>query len=414
MKMEHLIYVTVAVCLVAGVAAAQPLDGRKIHLKANDYKSVNVPIRLPYEGPAVDGVVRVVETDTKKVMPATLRNGELTFVAEGAMPGTEHDYVVEVAEAEEGYVPHVVITKQEGKEILDVVIDDQLFTRFHYSADWKKPFLWPVLSEGEVSVTRDYPMEVGDTPKFAQDHPHHKSLWCAYGEVNGADCWAEGGGSGFQVVKNVTYGSGDAYGWVMAEVSWQDGEHKHLMTEHREYRFYATPEDARLIDSMVAFNADSGDVALTDTKEGGIVAVRMRPELSYRYADITNEHGDKGERECWGKPSAWCDYSGEMEDLGYRGLAVFDYPKNLRHPTSWHVRKYGLMGANCFGYSYFIDKDYNKPLLPSDNGDYTIEDGDTLSFYHRVYVHSGDVEEAAVAERYSDFATPPQVEWAAE
>ncbi len=414
MRTKQLSCLCVLFSLVAGLAAAQPLDGRTIELKANDYKSLNVPVRLPYDGPAPDGVVRVRERATQKLMPATVRNGELVFVAEGAMPGTAHTYTVEVAEAEPGYVPRVVIKPQEGKEILDVVIDDQLFTRFHYSKDWKKPFLWPVLSEGEVGVTRDYPMETGDTPKFAQDHPHHKSLYCAYGEVNGADLWAEGEGSGFQAVQNVTYGSGDAYGWIMAEVSWDDGEHKHIMTEHREYRFYATPVDGRLLDQMVRFVADSGDVALTDTKEGGIVAVRMRPELSYRDAVITNALGDSGEQECWGKPSPWCDYSGEMKEIGFRGLAVFDYPTNLRYPTCWHVRNYGLMGANCFGYSYFAEKDYNKPLLPSDNGDYTIQDGEELSFYHRVFVHSGDVKAAAVADRHADFATPPKAEWAAE
>jgi hypothetical protein len=59
------------------------------------------------------------------------------------------------------------------------------------------------------------------------------------------------------------------------------------------------------------------------------------------------------------------------------------------------------MGANAFGYSHF----YNGTR----NGDYTVEDGGTLSFSYRIYVHSGDVKKADVAGYYEDFANPPTV-----
>jgi hypothetical protein len=101
-----------------------------------------------------------------------------------------------------------------------------------------------------------------------------------------------------------------------------------------------------------------------------------------------------------------------MDGIGWRGLAVFDHPTNLRYPTSWHVRSYGLMGANPFGYSYFKEKEYNKGLLPTENGDTIIKNKEKLSFKHRVYVHSGDVKKAEVAERFANFATPPEVKWA--
>jgi len=31
------------------------------------------------------------------------------------------------------------------------------------------------------------------------------------------------------------------------------------------------------------------------------------------------------------------------------GIAVFDHPSNPRHPTTWHVRDYGLFAANPLG-----------------------------------------------------------------
>ena len=86
---------------------------------------------------------------------------------------------------------------------------------------------------------------------------------------------------------------------------------------------------------------------------------------------ITNALGDKGEKTLWGKPSPWCDFTGDVPKAGLRGIAIFDNPANLRYPTSWHVRDYGLMGANCFGYSHFSKEAYNKGLIP-ENGDYLL------------------------------------------
>jgi len=408
---------------LAPLALAEGVVGAKITLKAGDTKVLDAPLSLPYGGPELDGHLSVVEEKTGKRFPATIRDGEFIFVTEGAMPNTEHTYTVEFEEKSPTVSRKVVVKQQGDKPILDVFIEDVHFTSYHYSNENKKPFLWPVYSEGQIGVTRDWPMGEQEG-KLGKDHPHHKSFWAAYGEVSlvnqdgeGSgvwDCWAEGENSGYQHSGEVTYGSGDAFGWIKAVNTWQDKDHNPLLTEEREYRFYCTPEKGRLVDCFVTFKADRGPVMFHDTKEGGMVAIRMRPELSYDNGIITNALGDVGEENCWGKPSPWCDYSGPIEGAGWRGLAVFDHPTNLRYPTSWHVRKYGLMGANPFGYSYFKDKEYNQGLLPTENGDYLIKNKESLSFKHRVYVHRGDVEQAAVADRYADFATPPEVEWVVE
>lgn len=405
---------------LAPLAWAADIENAQITLKAGDSKVLNAPVTLPYDGDAPDGRLYVVDETTGKEFAATIRDGEFVFVPEGAMPNTEHTYTVKVGEA--SAAPRVRVAQQGDKPIVDVFIDDVHFTSYHYSNEYKKPFLWPVNAAGQVGVTRDWPMGEQEGNK-GKDHPHHKSLYAAYGEIslltqdNGEggspiwDCWGEGKNSGFQHSGEVTFGSGDAYGWIKAKNTWQDKDHNALLTEEREYRFYATPEDARLLDAFVTFTADRGPVMFHDTKEGGIMAVRMRPELSYENAVITNAHGDVGEANTWGKPAAWCDYSGNMDGVGWRGLAVFDHPSNLRHPTSWHVRDYGLMGANPFGYSYFKEKAHNEGLLPMENGDYLIKNKEQLQFTHRVYVHSGNVEEAAVADRYADFASPPEAKW---
>jgi hypothetical protein len=76
-----------------------------------------------------------------------------------------------------------------------------------------------------------------------------------------------------------------------------------------------------------------------------------------------------------------------------------DHPTNLRYPTQWHVRNYGLMTANCFGWSYYQN---DKTV----DGSHTMPAGSRLSFSYRVYIHSGSAER--VAGRFLDFAFPPQ------
>ena len=77
-----------------------------------------------------------------------------------------------------------------------------------------------------------------------------------------------------------------------------------------------------------------------------------------------------------------------------------DHPDNLRYPTQWHVRNYGLMTANCFGWSYYKDD-------KSIDGSYTLAAHTDRVFRYRVVVHPGRA--GTVSARFVDFAFPPQV-----
>ncbi|HOV32241.1 MAG TPA: PmoA family protein [Candidatus Hydrogenedens sp.] len=407
--MPILVFTVIFMILLNIYASSESLEQMKIQLKAGDYNLVNPIISLPCQATLPDNkIVSIFEPKTGKEFPATLRNGEFVCIPEGALANTEHTYDVKVVDKPLEYVPHVQVIPGDKPDTLKVIVDDKLLTVYYYGKEWKKPFLWPLMSENQVSITRDYPMESEGTPKFAQDHPHHKSFWSAYGDINGVNVWEESKETGCQQVENVSYGSGDAYGWIISNNKWLDKDGNLIVKENREYRFFTTPEKSRLFDAYVSFVADENDVVFKDTKEGGIVAARMHPEISSK-GIITIANGETGENNVWGKPTPWCDYSAEMKDVGWRGLAIFDNPSNLRYPTSWHVRKYGLFGANCFGYSYFREKEYNKNL--PENGDYTIKKGDTLTFHYRMYIHSGNVKDAQVNEQARNFQDTLKVDW---
>jgi hypothetical protein len=119
----------------------------------------------------------------------------------------------------------------------------------------------------------------------------------------------------------------------------------------------------------------------------------------------TGGHGHivtaKGDRDgaAWGKRADWCDYHAEHNGKTY-GVAIFDHPQNLRHPTWWMARDYGLFGANPFGWH-----DYEKEFAKDPHkGDYTIPAGGSLTLRYRFYFHVGDEAAAKVAERYAEYS----------
>lgn len=398
MKRTFFVSLGVALALFYGANAA----AHDINVEAAKEVPGPAPLSLPLDDHLEDDNVMVEDEATGRVYPATVRNGQLTFIVPEGLKKGGHTFL-----AVEGFASRApgVELEKDGNSIF-VSIDGLPFTAYRFPEDGRKPYLWPVLADGETGVTRDWPMVEGGE---SRDHVHQKSMWTAYGDVNGVDTWGEAGSkAGYQTVKDVSFGSGDAYGWIVSENVWEDGDHKPLLDETREYRFYSTRSEAmRFFDVRVTFTASYGDVKFGDTKEGGIFALRIRPEMqANKKGVITNALGGKGEKECWGKAAAWCDYSGAIEGVGTFGAAVFDHPDNLRHPTRWHVRNYGLMGANCFGLSYFVGED--------ENGDYTVNDQESLTFNYRVYFHHGNADEAKVAEHYALYANPPQVSWAIE
>src|SRR5262249_53884644 len=110
---------------------------------------------------------------------------------------------------------------------------------------------------------------------------------------------------------------------------------------------------------------------------------------------LTNDAGKTGEKDIWGYPAHWCDYSGPL-DGKTAGIAVFDSPRNP--PAAWHARGYGLLAANPFG--------RNAAGFPSQKGKtdlVRIEKGKELNLQYAIYAHAGDAKTGKVAEVYEAF-----------
>ncbi|MBV9125774.1 MAG: PmoA family protein [Planctomycetes bacterium] len=300
------------------------------------------------------------------------------------------------------------VTIQVGKDHVDFLVGKELVTRYHTGPDLAKPYAWPVYGPHQVPLTRAWPMEKA-LPGGSTDHVHQKSLWFGHGDiipegvplkqkskgVEGVDYWAEAPGHGREVCTEVGKPHEDRnHGWITTHNDWLTAEGTKILDETRTlhlYDFGAT----RLLVFDIDLRADV-PVTFGDTKEG-TMGVRVNDLIAEAHGrgKIENAEGKVGEKACWGRPSAWCDYSGPIEGR-VEGIAILDDPSNP--PACWHSRAYGLMAANPFGRAKS-----GFPAMKGKTDLIHLARGEHLKFRYGVLLHPGDAKEGKVGHYYQEF-----------
>lgn len=289
-----------------------------------------------------------------------------------------------------------------------VEIGGQLFTEYVFKGS-TKPYLYPVLAADGTGMTRDYPMKKG-VPGDVEDHVHHRSMFFTHGDVNGLDFWAEPGGArqGRIIPESVEQSVKKGVGEIVSHNKWVGPDNTVHLTDDTIIRIRPTPDGGRFVDFEVTLKAPKDKpVTFGDTKEGSM-AIRlplwMTPSHNIgkgkKYegkGTIINADGITNDA-TWGKRSTWVDYYAPKDGKVY-GVAMFDHPKNPRHPTWWHVRSYALFAANPFG-KHDFENLKNEPHA----GDFVIPAGGSATFRWRSYFHMGDEKTAKIAEHYKEYA----------
>jgi len=399
-------FVCLGLALTTFTSVGHGADIKEVVVKAGNYDRVNCPVQVVSETPIAPGALKSLKAPDGKLIPVQVRKLTKSSVVTFIPPKMAARQTLHLTPSDQEAPVEKVVLKKAGEGKIDIEVGGGLVTSFCYPADAEKPYLYPVIGPKGTRLTRGYPMETIDYEDGARDHPHHRSLWVAHGDVNGANFWHISRDRSQQDVQKVekidVMASGAVYGRLVAQINWNRADGSRVVKEQREYVFYNTPEDCRIIDSIVTFTATDGDVKFGDTKEGGLCSLRLNPQIDESHGNgvMRNAAGGKGAGECWGKRAAWCDYCGTI-DGAVVGVSVFDHPTNLRHPTWWHIRDYGLYTANCFGLRYFEN------LNDKHAGDYTLAAGKTLTFQYRIILHEGDTDQAKIAEHYGGFAGQP-------
>ncbi len=185
------------------------------------------------------------------------------------------------------------------------------------------------------------------------------------------------------------------------QLEWEDIDRKPLLKETRTVQILVYPDGARAIDLKSEYTA-LADVTFGDTKEAGLIAVRVVKALSKdENLSLANEKEEpqdrKGMDACWGKIGRWGDISGTIDGKPY-GIAIFDHPSNWKFPSRWHIRDYGLMSPNSFGLH-----DYNK-TANEHLGEMKLAKDQSAAFHYRVVIHASTAHDAKLDEKWSEFA----------
>ena len=284
------------------------------------------------------------------------------------------------------------VTAEKSAAGVVIKIDGQLFTE--YLTDFNgTPILWPINGPTGQPVTRAHPMAEGPEAE-RKDHVHHRSLWFTHGDVNGLSFWH------IETIKHREFlkiESG-ATARVVTVNDWIDGDGKKVCEDQRCLTF-GVLGDARFIDYDVTLKAATGPVKIGDTKEGtmgirvaGTMKVDADKKLNPKWGGrIINSTG-LTDRDAWGKPAAWVDYYGPVDDKVV-GVAIMNHPSSFRFPTYWHVRTYGLFAANPFGLHDFQGSD-------DVDGSHSMAKGESIDLRYRFLFHIGDEKQGKVGAAF--------------
>jgi len=326
---------------------------------------------------------------------------QVAFVVRGLRKGESREYLLTWdRRAPKPETGGVRATRTGGN--VAITVDGAPFTVYDTTTGPTKPYFHPLLAPGGQRLTRQWPM--AEVPGEERDHVHHRGLWFTHGDVNGVDFWTETGKCGKTV--HTRYDeviSGPVFGGFRSATDWVGPDGKRLATDTREVTVFRTAE-GRLMDVTIVLRASEGALRLGDTKEGTFalrVAETMRVRGGEGKGHIETSTGLK-DGAAWGKRAEWVDYYGPVGGQTV-GIAIFDHPQNLRHPTYWHVRDYGLFAANPFG---LHDFDRGQPVHA---GDVSLPPTGVMTFRYRLYLHEGTTAEADVAGAWSAYVDPPTV-----
>ena len=214
-----------------------------------------------------------------------------------------------------------------------------------------------------------------------KDHPWHLGLWWSWKFINGVNYWESDPKTGksegtTEVTSKHVAANPDNSAKVEMELSYHLPQKAPVMTEKRVLVISAPDASGNYsIDWNSTFTAADKDVKLDRTPPsghaggvgwGGYAGLSVRFPAPAKGWTFTGSSGEKGAAALRGKPASWIDFSGPAG-----GVAIFDSPRNLRHPSPWYPNQ---------------ELPYFSPAILF-HEPYTLPAGKTLVLRYRVFVH---------------------------
>ncbi|MCL4786186.1 MAG: PmoA family protein [Verrucomicrobia bacterium] len=256
-------------------------------------------------------------------------------------------------------------------------------TRLHFDPAYLRPFVFPVLGPAGQSLTR-----MGH-PHDPVTHSHHNSVWISHHDVNGLSFWDDRGQGRIVHLRVEQLEDGAEEAGALTVNEWRNAEGAVLLTERRRTAIRLLPEgEWWLLLDLELSAAGSNSVTLGKTPFG-LIGVRVAKTMGVHDGGGMNRNSAGGVNEPgthW-KPARWLDYSGPVATGVNEGLTLMDHPANPNHPTVFHVRDDGWMGASL-----------------TFDGPREIKTGPPLRLRYGLWVHRGVPSVESIESQWRSFA----------
>ncbi|HEY3245110.1 MAG TPA: PmoA family protein [Phycisphaerae bacterium] len=382
-----------------------------IHAPEGGRPAAPVAIPLPLERLDRGRMIGLLNLDTSEAKPVQVDSrGDVCWWEDALADDEVRTYRLSGAGASADCQRVVVREFADSAEIRQ---RDEPIATYRFGSELSRPYLDALATPRGLVVTSAGPE--GPVAEHLVEG-NHRSCWVGWADVDGVDHWSDARAHGVQ--RHRRFGlcvSGPVFGRLGALIDWLDADGRLQFTEQRVFHFYSAPGPVRIIDVAVRFGAPltpllargegaiGGSTRFGDTPDGGMCAVRVaRPLSVIGGGSVRNAHGETGQEGCWGSPANWCDYSGSVDGVP-AGIALFDCPFNVRHPTHWLITESGIMAANPFGLAEFVHAN-------DVQGGYVWHHNDVLMFRYRILVYDGRLTADQIEAHYRASAKPVHVD----
>mgnify|MGYP000061882744 CR=1 FL=1 len=132
----------------------------------------------------------------------------------------------------------------------------------------------------------------------------------------------------------------------------------------------------------------ANDLVESAQSNGTLIGVRMAKTIGVHDGGgtIRNSEGAVNEPQVHERPARWVDYSGPITPQAIEGITLMDHPTNPGHPTVFHVRDDGWMGAAL-----------------TFAGPRTIAPDQSLALRYGLWVHAGLPTPSDIEKQYAAF-----------
>jgi hypothetical protein len=273
---------------------------------------------------------------------------------------------------------------------------DRELTCYHFAPALRRPFWYPIAAPEGYPAGRSL-SRMGH-PRDPYTHSHHNSVWISHANVGGVDFWSDHGQNLGRIVHRWVkqYEDGDRSAWMLSLNAWEDGQGKVLLNEWRRCEVQPLDGDDWLMLIDLQLEAPPGGPVTLGQTPFGLIGVRMAKTIGVNDGGgrILNSQGQVNEEQAFRKPARWVDYSGPVTNQLRGGITLMDHPQNPGHPTAFHVRNDGWMGASI-----------------TLNGPLSILPDKPLRLRYGLWIHAGVPKPEGIEEQWQGFIRrePPRM-----